>query len=148
MNIQFTLKKNICLLVACIAFVWTSCRLEKISPVAESAKDITGTWKVISATRNGTNLIPVFDFSQFNIKFDASAGTYSLVNPVPFIIAADGKFALDDPNFPFKITFTATGSSSVTTVFNYPIVSGARQITLTFSPGCAQNSYVYTLIKK
>jgi hypothetical protein len=148
MNNHITFKKHVCILIAFMALMWTSCSIEKIDPVPESTKDITGTWQVIGATRNGTNLIPLFDFTQFNIKFDAATGTYNLVNPVPFLISADGKYTLDDASFPFQITFTATNGAAVKTAFNYPIISGSRQLTLTFSPGCAQNTYVYTLLKK
>jgi hypothetical protein len=147
MNNHFIFKKQAYLFIAAMAFLFTSCKIEKVAPVAESAKDLTGTWKVIQATRNGTNLIPIYDFSQFSIKFDAATGSYNLINPVPFLVSADGKFSLDDPQYPFKLTFTATGGQPVATAFNYPINNGSRQIILTFSPGCAQNTYVFTFSK-
>jgi hypothetical protein len=147
MNNHFILKKQAYLFIAAIAFLWTSCKMERIAPVTESKKDLTGTWKVVQATRNGTNLIPIYDFSLFSIKFDAVTGSYNLLNPVPFIVGADGKFALDDPQYPYQLTFTTTGGKPVATAFNYPIINGARQIIMTFSPGCAQNTYVFTLSK-
>jgi len=147
MNNHFILKKQACLFIAAMAFLWSSCKMERIAPVTESTKDLTGTWKVVQATRNGTNLIPIYDFSQFSIKFDAATGSYNLLNPVPFIVGADGKFSLDDPQYPYQLTFTAAGGQPVATAFNYPIINGARQIIMTFSPGCAQNTYVFTLSK-
>lgn len=129
------------------ALLYTSCKVDKILPVAESKKDISGSWKVVKATRNGTDLMSVVDFSQFRVKFDANGG-YTLVNPLPFVVAKDGKFTLDDPNYPYLLTFTPTGTSGVSTNFNYPIVSGVRQLNLSFSPGCTLNTYIYTLVKE
>ncbi|BAU52932.1 DUF5004 domain-containing protein [Mucilaginibacter gotjawali] len=147
MNNHFILKKQAYLFIAAMALLWTSCKMERIAPVTESKKDLTGTWKVVQATRNGTNLLPIYDFTQFSIKFDATTGNYNLLNPVPFIVGADGKFSLDDPQYPYKLTFTATGGAAVATAFNYPIINGTRQIIMTFSPGCSQNTYVFTLSK-
>ncbi|WP_414688595.1 DUF5004 domain-containing protein, partial [Mucilaginibacter sp.] len=40
-----------------------------------------------------------------------------------------------------------TGDKPVSTAFTYPIVNGKRQLSITFSPGCSNNSYVYVLEK-
>lgn len=131
--------------------MWASCKTDKINGLAEPAKDITGTWKVIKATRNGTDLFSLLDtnyysFNKFTVKFNE--GKYTLVNPMPFIVSADGTYTLDNPQYPFKITFTQTGgSASVSTNFTYPIANGARTLTLVFSPGCTNNTYSYTLEK-
>jgi len=147
MNKRLILKKQVWLFIALVAMAWSSCKVEQVAPVAESKKDLTGTWKVVKATRNGTNLLPIYDFSQFSITFTGSTSTYILNNPVPFIVPANGKYAFDDPQYPYAITFTATGGAPVSTAFNYPIINGARQIIMTFSPGCSQNTYVFTLAK-
>jgi hypothetical protein len=134
------------LLIAIAAILMTSCKAEKSFPVKESVKDITGSWQVIRATRNGTDLTGIIDFSKFRVNF--KEGAYTIENPLPFLVNADGKFALDDPEYPFKITFTATGAAApVSTPFNYPVVNGKRQLSITFSPGCPNNSYVYVLQK-
>ncbi|GAB3931914.1 DUF5004 domain-containing protein [Mucilaginibacter myungsuensis] len=135
------------LLIGLITLGLASCKVDRVLPSAESVKDISGSWKVIKASRNGTDLIPLIDYSQFRVKFDAK-GAYTLVNPLPFVASKDGKYAFDDPNYPFKITFTANGGTPVSTAFNYPVSGGARQLTLTFSPGCTLNNYVYTLVKE
>ncbi len=142
----FKLKRH-SLLVALVALIWTSCKVDKVLPVAESVKDISGSWKVLRASRNGTDLTTLVDFTQFRVKFDAT-GNYTLVNSLPFVVNKDGKYALDDPNYPFKITFTAAGTPPLGIVFNYPIVGGSRQLNLTFSPGCSLNTYIYTLVKE
>jgi hypothetical protein len=131
------------LLIMAVVLMASSCKTEKILPQKEALKDITGNWQVIKATRNGTDLTSIVDFSQFRLKF--TNGNYTLENKLPFLVDQNGSFSLDDPQYPFKITFTATGAQPVSTAFTYPIVNGKRQLSLTFSPGCANNSYVYVL---
>lgn len=140
-------QKQYCLLWALIALIWASCKVDRVLPVNESVKDISGSWKVLKASRNGTDLTTLVNFNQFRVKFDAK-GTYTLVNPLPFVVNQDGSYKLDDPNYPFKIAFTPTGGQTVGIVFNYPIVGGARQLNVTFSPGCTLNTYTYTLVKE
>jgi hypothetical protein len=131
--------------------IGVSCKTENITPVAEPVKNLTGTWKIVAATRNGTNLLPLVDtsyinFSKFSIVFNGS--NYTLNNPLPFIVSANGTYSLDNPQYPFVITFKQSGSStSVSTAFTYPIVNGVRVLTLVFSPGCPQNTYSYSLEK-
>lgn len=133
------------LLLLIVVIMAASCKTEKVLPKQEALKDISGDWQVIKASRNGTDLAGLVDFSQFRIQF--ADGNYKLISKLPFIVNQDGAFALDDPTYPFKITFTAAGGTPVSTAFTYPIVNGKRQLTLTFSPGCANNSYVYVLQK-
>jgi len=131
--------------------LWTSCKTDKINPISEPTKDITGTWKVVKATRNGTDLFPLLDTNYYNlnkfmVKFNE--GKYTLINPLPFIVSGDGTYSLDNPQYAFKITFTQTGSTTpVSTTFSYPIANGVRTLTLLFSPGCTGNTYSYTLLK-
>ena len=122
-----------------------SCKTEKVLPKQEALKDINGSWKVIKATRNGTDLSTLVDLSQFRINFDGTG--YKLENKLPFIVTQDGTYSLDDPQYPYKITFTAGAEAPVSTGFTYPVVNGKRQLSLTFSPGCANNSYIYVLQK-
>jgi len=139
------------LLVILAFLAWSSCKTDKITPVAESVKDLSGTWKVVKASRNGSDLFALVDttvikFNSFTIKFNA--GNYTLNNPLPFIVSQNGTYSLDDPKYPFSIKFTQTGGAGpVTTAFTYPIVNGVRVLTLVFSPGCPQNSYSYSLVK-
>lgn len=139
------------LLVALSALIWASCKVDKITPVSEPIKDLTGTWKVIKASRNGSDLFALVDtnvvsFNKFTITFKGNA--YTLNNPLPFIVSQNGTYALDNPQYPFSIAFTQTGSSApASTAFTYPIVNGVRVLTLVFSPGCPQNSYSYSLVK-
>jgi hypothetical protein len=140
MKNSYNIKTLMLLLVVVLA---ASCKTEMVLPKQEALKDISGSWQVIKATRNGTDLTGLVDFSQFRIQFDN--GSYKLVSKLPFIVSRDGTFALDDPKYPFKITFTAAGGAPTSTAFTYPIVNGKRQLSLNFSPGCANNAYVYVL---
>lgn len=129
------------LLAACLS----SCKMEEPAPAKEAVKDISGNWRVVKATRNGTDITSIADFGQFRLEF--SNGKYTLLNKVPFLVTQNGTYALDDPKYPFKITFTAGTAAPVSTAFNFPIVNGVRQLTLTFSPGCTSNTYVYVFEK-
>lgn len=138
-------------LVILLAFVWVSCKTDKINGIAEPVKDISGSWKIVKATRNGTDLFSLLDTNYYNLnkfRVNFNSGKYTIVNPLPFIVSQNGVYALDNPQYPFKITFTETGSTTpVSTAFTYPIVNGSRVLTLVFSPGCPQNTYSYTLEK-
>jgi Domain of unknown function (DUF5004) len=129
--------------------IWASCKVDRVVPVNEAVKDISGTWQVIKATRNGTDITNYngVDFSKFNVVF--KAGTYTLNNRLPFLTDTGGTYKLNDPQYPMQISFTPTGGQAVQTDFVYPIVTGVRNINLTFSanPGCNSNSYIYTLQK-
>ena len=139
------------LAILLLSLVWVSCKTDRINGITEPAKDISGSWKIIKATRNGTDLFSLLDTNYYNLnKFRVTfnEGKYTVVNPLPFIVSQNGAYALDNPQYPFKITFTETGSTTpVSTAFTYPIVDGARVLTLVFSPGCPQNTYSYTLVK-
>jgi len=132
------------------ALMWSSCKVEKTKIVTETTKDISGSWKIVKVSRNGTDITGAngLDFSQFRVNF-LSNNTYTLTNPLPFIVQANGIYSLDDPKVPTEITFTQSGSQAITTDFVFPIVDGVRQISLQFTanPGCNNNSYVYTLQK-
>ena len=133
--------------ICMISVFFTCCKVEEIAPIAEAPKNISGSWKITKATRNGTDITNLLDFSQFRIRFD-STGNYKLENKLPFLVNADGTYEMDDPLYPFKVTFKPTGTTPVTTTFNYPIVSGKRQFNVTFSPGCDLNVYIYTMIQE
>ena len=120
-----------------------SCKTEKLEASFEPVKDISGSWRLVQVSRNGTDLTSRFDFSTFRINFQDSS--FTLANPVPFLVNTDGTWRFDDPAYPFKISMT--GKDGVTQVSSllYPVVKGKRNMILTISPGCPANSYQYTL---
>lgn len=128
------------LLIACLI---ASCRVEEIAPVSEATKNISGSWRVVKATRNGTDITTAFDFSQFRLKFDSLH--YTMENRLPFLVNKNGTYQLDDPAYPFRLTMVPEGGTAISTSFNYPTIGGNRQLSISFIPGCELNSYIYTL---
>ncbi|GAB2686338.1 DUF5004 domain-containing protein [Mucilaginibacter koreensis] len=145
MKVKNVIGQAFLLTLVCIIISVSACKTEKIIPAQEPAKDISGKWQVIKATRNGTDITKLVDFSKFRVSFDA--GKYTLLDKLPFLVNQDGSYSLDDPQYPFQIAFTANGGKAVATSFTYPIVNGVRQLSITFSPGCANNNYVYVFQK-
>ena len=122
-----------------------SCKPERLATPSEPVKSLMGSWQIIKATRNGTDLTSRFDFSPFRINFTDS--TYTIDSLVPFIVSKNGKWAFDDPKYPFNISFTAADSGTKMSPLLYPVTAGQRNLIITFSPGCNGNSYQYTLQK-
>ena len=140
------IKKSVYKSFMILFIMLASCQTEEVTRV-EALKNIEGSWKIVSASRNGTDLTDRIDFSQFRLNFIDNS-TYTIENKLPFLISKNGTWSLDDPAYPFVITFTGEGSETpVSTNFDYPVVEGNRQINLKFSPGCSANSYQYTFEK-
>ena len=113
----------------------------------EADKNLSGTWKIVKATRNGQDLTTMMDFSNFKLNLETN-GTYSIDNYIPFLVRNNGEWAIDDPKYPFRLMFKEnTSSEPLISVLNYPVVSGIRQISLTFSPGCYNNVYTYVFVE-
>jgi hypothetical protein len=127
------------------SLVFFACKPEMLIVPSEPAKDLSGNWQIIKATRNGTDLTMRYDFSRFRIHFTDS--TYTIDSLVPFIVDRNGKWAFDDPTYPFKLSFQATDSSAKTSPLLFPVTGGQRNLIITFSPGCSSNTYQYTLQK-
>ena len=138
------MKKILVLPILC-SLVFFACKPEMLIAPSEPAKDLSGSWQIIKATRNGTDLTMRFDFSRFRIRFTDS--TYTIDSLVPFIVNRSGKWAFDDPTYPFTLSFQATDSSAKTSPLLFPVTGGQRNLTITFSPGCSANTYQYTLQK-
>ncbi len=122
-----------------------SCQKENTKVNAEAPKDITGSWKIVSVTRNGVDITNYFDFSSFRIQFKED-GSYIIGHEVPFVVAKDGTWSLDDGAYPLRISFVQQGGSQAfVNEFEYPVVEGMRRIILKGSPGCTKNTYQYAL---
>ena len=113
--------------------------------VAEVAKDLSGVWKLKSVVRNDIDITAEMDFSQFalNMKSD---GTYHIDNYLPFVVENDGKWTVDDPFHPFRLSFQENDvQGSVDVDLSYPVVNGKRSLSVSLSPGCDKNVYTYTM---
>jgi hypothetical protein len=138
------MKKIVALLILCSLALF-ACKPEMLIAPSEPAKNLAGNWQIIRATRNGTDLTARFDFSGFRIRFTDS--TYTIDSLVPFIVNKSGKWAFDDPTYPFTLSFEATDSSAKSSPLLFPVTGGQRNLIITFSPGCTLNTYQYTLQK-
>jgi len=139
------MKKLTFLFAALCATGLFSCKPELLVTPSEPVKALAGSWQVLKATRNGTDITSRFDFTHFRINFTDSS--YTIDNLVPFIVDRNGKWAFDNPTYPFNISFTAKDSVTKSSPLLYPVTNGQRNVIITFSPGCNLNSYQYTLQK-
>ena len=129
----------------CFCFINSCSYFEDDTTYTESTKSVVGDWKIIHAFRNDVEITDLMDFSEFRISFKED-GTYTIENYLPFIVSLNGVYELDDPQYPLQIFFTQSDNSEkVKTLLNFPIVDADRRIELTFSPGCASNTYTYVL---
>ncbi|RVU02607.1 DUF5004 domain-containing protein [Mucilaginibacter limnophilus] len=127
-----------------LLMLWTSCKVEKLEPVNEAVKDVSGTWSILKVTRNGADITNTYDFSKFKLVFEGN--NYTLENKLPFLVSDNGTFNLDDNQYAFSISFNPAGGSAKTIPFNFPNVNGNRQLSVPFTiVGCSNTNYVYTL---
>lgn len=136
--------KKIFFAIVCAASLF-ACKPERLVTPSEPIKELSGSWAIARATRNGTDITSRFDFSHFRITFSDSS--YTIDSLVPFIVSRNGKWSFDDPQYPFNINFRATDSAAKASPLLFPVVNGKRNVIITFSPGCDLNSYQYTLQK-
>ncbi len=84
------------------------------------------------------------DFKRFHVLLNKD-NTYKLNNYLPFIVKNDGTWNVDDPIYPFHLILKEEGSEKeVKTEIGFLTVDGQRRLTITLSPGCYSNKYVYT----
>jgi len=125
-----------------------SCKDEVAAVIAdESVKDITGTWKVVSLSRNGEELSQRIDLSKFRITFKQD-GTYTLQDKLAFAVSGAGSYKLNDPQYPYSVVLTEQGKTAKSVKFQFPVIEGKRQMSLTLSPGCTGNTYQYNFVKE
>ncbi len=109
----------------------------------ESIKDIAGNWKVVQLIRNGEDLSKRMEVKDFQINFNTD-GTYTLAEQLPFVVDASGRYMFNDPQFPFSLILRPEGEEKEVAVkFQFPVVAGKRQLSLSFSLGCSSNSYQF-----
>lgn len=117
------------------------------SAFVEQDKNLDGVWQLHSVKRNGIDITSSMDFSRFRLHLEPS-GDYRLENRLPFPVAHDGRWSVDDPAHPFMLSFTEYDDDLTENVgIQYPIVEGKRQLSITHSPGCHTNKYEYVFVK-
>lgn len=130
-----------------IAVAFGSCDTfkDEASPehYSEVSKDIKGDWKLVSVLRNGIDITDRMDFSRFHLFLNED-NTYKFENYLPFIVKKNGTWKVDDPMYPFQLTFKEeNGEAEVNTAINFLIANGHRRLVIELSPGCSMNKYVY-----
>ena len=141
------MKINVLLPAVLMAFglaALSSCE-DGISDMAtvETEKDITGSWHVVQLTRNGEDLSQRLDLTGYRIEFNPD-GTYTLAQQLPFIADAPGTYRLSDPQYPFALILQPEGAQEdVVASFQFPVIKGKRQLSLSFSLGCESNTYQF-----
>ncbi|WP_158534908.1 DUF5004 domain-containing protein [Mucilaginibacter hurinus] len=149
------LKALVCIsIIIIMTGVMTSCKTERLKIQPESVKDITGTWKVVKAVRNGSAIFNAdglnvnygVDYAGFRVNFNSDK-TFKLSNNIPFVQNSNGTFSLDNQDYTTLITLKGEGEVPVTANFNYPFAVGKRQLIINFNSGCFRNTYQYTLEK-
>lgn len=138
-----TLKATFFLLVLVLIGSCDSFRDTEYNDYKESPKDLEGVWQLKTVSRNGVDITEEMNFSQFKLNLKAD-GTYVLENYLPFAVKEDGQWRVDDPQYPFNLILREKSSNVDKTVaLKYPFIDGKRIISITLSPGCKSNSYVY-----
>lgn len=138
-------------MAAVIGLTATSCDSYKDNETpdkfVEADKDLSGSWALVKVMRNNVDITSTMDFPRFRMHLNHD-GSYRLENRLPFPVRHDGLWAVDDPAHPFLLSFTEDGAIGAMEVgIQYPIVEGARQLSITHSPGCASNKYEYLFVK-
>ena len=114
----------------------------------EVEKNLAGVWQLSEITRNGVEITNQMDCGQFKLHLEEN-GRYTLENRLPFPVSEDGVWKIDDPRHPFMISFKEDDvlGDPVEIEIQYPIVNGKRQLSITHSPGCESNNYIYVFVE-
>lgn len=121
---------------------------ENIGVYVEADKNLAAVWQLSSVARNGVDITNQMDCGQFKLHLEEN-GRYSLENRLPFPVADDGVWKVDDPKHPFRLSFTEDNyyGDPVDVDILFPVVDGRRQLSITHSPGCETNKYIYVFVE-
>ncbi|MFT3948796.1 MAG: DUF5004 domain-containing protein [Agriterribacter sp.] len=142
------LVRKICLLVMLIICMGTSCTIKK-DVYAEPVKDLNALWRIQNVTRNSVDITQFVDSAGFRLTL-SNDNSYTLSgNDIPFLVnGGTGTWSTDDPQYPYSLTFKPTDSTnSFAGKIATPASKGQRTLSITFSPGCHSNTYIYTFEK-
>ncbi|MDR0824048.1 MAG: DUF5004 domain-containing protein [Prevotella sp.] len=132
-------------IMACIFFSCDKFKDSNDYVIEEPVKELDGSWFISKATRNGLDITKTMDFKSFKITFNGDK-SYTIENYIPFLVRQNGTWETNDIQYPTQLIFKEGGNAnSYVSAFDYSVVRGERQITLSFSPGCHTNIYSYIL---
>jgi uncharacterized protein DUF5004 len=144
MNIRLQKPLLFFIIVGCMF----SCTTKK-EVLMEPVKSLDALWRIQTVTRNSTDITQFVDSTGFRLTLSPD-NTYTLQsNNIPFLVDAPaGSWSVDDPQYPYNITFKpADSTKAFTGSIATPVSQGDRTLSITFSPGCHSNAYVYTFVK-
>jgi len=126
-----------------------SCKKNRDIVFQEPQKDLNALWELKRVTRNSADLTQFVDTAGFRLTLGGDQNFQLQGNNIPFLVNdASGTWSVDDPQYPYNITFTPAGNSaSFSGSIATPVSEGRRTLSITFSPGCKSNTYVYTFEK-
>lgn len=135
------------LLLLGLVFVASSCQRSG-GPLAEPVKDLSGTWKLSKVLRNSGDITEWLDIANFRIRLQDNNAYTIEGNNIPFVVEGNGQWAVDDPAYPYNLSFTPSGGQTVTAEVGATVIKGQRALNVNFSPGCYSNQYVYVFEKE
>ncbi len=117
--------------------------------LVEQTVDLQGQWKVSRAWINGQEASELFDFGQITLTLDMTnqPTSYRLeTGQAPFPVIIDGEWTYDDLAYPTQLIFSNPNQRRAIN-FDAPPISANKTFKLSFTLGCADNTYVYEFEK-
>lgn len=136
------------LLFALITSGIVSCE-RNVELINEPVKNISGTWKLSKVLRNSSDITEWVDSGAFRITLQDNNAYTIEGNNIPFVVNSNGKWAVDDPQYPYNLSFTPDNdaNNTITAEIGAAVIKGQRSLNVNFSPGCRSNQYVYVFEK-
>jgi hypothetical protein len=134
-------------------FILSSCEDKLVVPdgaLEEQTVDLQGVWKVSKALVNNQDITSLFDFSEVELSLQMNQGPtdFQIVSgDAPFPVLNNGKWIYDDAAYPTAMVFLSDGGER-SVGFATPPISGNSTFSLSFSLGCADNTYIYQFEKQ
>lgn len=136
------------LLLLGLALAGSSCQRDG-GALAEPIKDIAGTWKLSKVLRNSGDITEWLDIANFRIRLQEDNAYTIEGNNIPFVVDANGQWSVDDPAYPYNLSFTPSGTGeTITAEIGTTVIKGQRALNVNFSPGCHSNRYMYVFEKE
>lgn len=138
-------------LVLLVGVMLTVPSCQRSGPVLkEPVKDLPGTWKLSKVLRNSGDISEWLDIANFRLRLQEDNAYTIEGNNIPFVVDGNGAWTVDDPAYPYNLSFTPSGAGNetITAAIGTSVIKGKRALNVNFSPGCYSNQYVYVFEKE
>jgi len=150
----YAFRRWLCLLIIPI-LCFSGCESKEVTipggAFDEKTIDLQGTWKISRVLLNGTEITDKFDFTGFALTLNMSGGQpaeFQINNAsAPFVVINNGTWSYNDPVYPTSMKFN-TGFDEGSVQFLVPPISTGSEMSISFSLGCHDNTYVYEFGKQ